>query len=172
MTKPGWAIAVTAIILHGCVVESTTPAAVPARALAPVQAAPPPVIADAGAPPPDAQIDAVAQMPDLFGCAADADCVAAAKVGCCQNGEKVAVRANAADAYARSFTCPDPHPVCPMYLVQDLRIAECNAGTRACEMVKIEEVRCGGAGKDRHVCPEPYKCGAPKPGAEGGSCTK
>jgi hypothetical protein len=69
------------------------------------------------------------------GCSADADCVAVPRVGCCHNGWKEAVAASQRDAYAASFVCPDPHPVCAMYLIRDAREPQCDSATRLCSMV-------------------------------------
>ena len=67
-------------------------------------------------------------------CLSDADCVAVARVGCCHNGWKEAVAASQAAAYAGSFACPEPHPICPMFLVRDDRVAHCDTDTRLCTM--------------------------------------
>lgn len=68
-------------------------------------------------------------------CGADADCVAVPRAGCCHNGWKEAVAASQKDAYATSFVCPDPHPVCAMYLIRDAREARCDRATRLCTMI-------------------------------------
>src|SRR5579871_6971668 len=94
---------------------------------APVAEAPPPSSAPPleGPGPDDSQ-----EAPARFrSCSADADCVAVDHVGCCHNGWKVAVSASQKDAYAKSFTCPEPRPMCPMYIVRDTRVAKCDSGT-------------------------------------------
>jgi hypothetical protein len=68
-------------------------------------------------------------------CGADSDCVAVPRVGCCHNGWKEAVAASQKDAYAASFVCPDPHPVCAMYLIRDAREPQCDRATRLCRMM-------------------------------------
>lgn len=73
---------------------------------------------------------------DFYACAADTDCVAVPKVGCCNNGYKEAVNKSSADAYKASFTCPTPNQICPHYMINDQRVPECNKTTKKCEMVK------------------------------------
>ncbi len=68
-------------------------------------------------------------------CAVDADCIAVDRVGCCHNGWKEAVAVTQKDAYAASFTCPDPHPICAMYIVRDMRQPRCDAATHLCTLV-------------------------------------
>jgi hypothetical protein len=68
-------------------------------------------------------------------CAIDADCVAVPRVGCCHNGWNEAVAASQKDAYLASFVCPDPHPICAMFIVRDTRVPRCDAGTRLCTLV-------------------------------------
>jgi hypothetical protein len=43
------------------------------------------------------------------------------------------------DAYKGSFTCPIPHPICPMHLVLDRRVPVCSKATRLCELVQPPE---------------------------------
>ncbi len=69
-------------------------------------------------------------------CKQDGDCVTVDRVGCCHNGWKVAVNATQKDAYTKSFTCPDPRPICPMFIVHDTRVAKCDAGSHLCVMSK------------------------------------
>ncbi|MDP9149985.1 MAG: hypothetical protein M3O36_08615 [Myxococcota bacterium] len=68
-------------------------------------------------------------------CTADDDCVAVDRVGCCHNGWKVAVASSQRGAYLRSFTCPDPHPICAMYIVRDQRVPRCDIATKRCALV-------------------------------------
>jgi hypothetical protein len=91
-------------------------------------------------------------------CSVDADCVAVNRVGCCHNGWKEAVSAPQRDAYAASFTCPQAHPICPMFIVRDQRIAECDNTTHLCTMVRPEELPCEGFMKNAHHCPDGYIC--------------
>jgi hypothetical protein len=69
------------------------------------------------------------------GCGADADCVAVPRVGCCHNGWNEAIAASQRDAYAASFTCPEAHPICAMFIVHDTRKPRCPAATRLCTLV-------------------------------------
>jgi len=69
------------------------------------------------------------------GCKQDSDCVAVPRVGCCNNGWLEAVASTQKDAYAKSFVCPTPHPMCPMFIVRDTRTPRCDAGTHLCTMV-------------------------------------
>jgi hypothetical protein len=68
-------------------------------------------------------------------CQQDADCVAVPRVGCCNNGWLEAVNVGQKDAYAKSFVCPTPRPMCPMYIVHDTRTPKCDPGTHLCTMV-------------------------------------
>jgi hypothetical protein len=69
------------------------------------------------------------------GCQQDGDCIAVPRVGCCNNGWLEAVSATQKDAYAKSFVCPTPRPMCPMYVVHDTRTPKCDPGTHLCTMV-------------------------------------
>ncbi len=68
-------------------------------------------------------------------CAADTDCIAVPRVGCCHNGWNEAVAASQKDAYAASFVCPQAHPICAMFLIRDKRSPRCNEATHLCELV-------------------------------------
>lgn len=97
-------------------------------------ASPPPAPASSGAAgtPADGNAGAAAQFRV---CHADAECVAVARVGCCHNGWMEAVSASQKDAYAQSFVCPQPRPMCPMYIVRDARAAKCDLASHLCTMV-------------------------------------
>jgi hypothetical protein len=71
---------------------------------------------------------------DFYTCHADQECIAVRKVGCCNHGEKEAVNASSAAAYAASFTCNE-RPICAHFMRRDLRVARCNQGSQRCEMV-------------------------------------
>lgn len=71
-------------------------------------------------------------------CQKDADCTAVPRAGCCNNGWLEAVNVGQKDAYAKSFVCPTPHPMCPMYMVHDTRIPKCDPGTHLCTMVNTK----------------------------------
>jgi hypothetical protein len=68
-------------------------------------------------------------------CKQDGDCIAVPRVGCCSNGWLEAVSATQKDAYAKSFVCPTPRPMCPMYIVHDTRTPKCDPATHLCTMV-------------------------------------
>jgi hypothetical protein len=89
---------------------------------------------DANAPAPGSGAEASSPV-QFRACAADADCVAVPRVGCCHNGWNEAVTTSQRAAYAASFTCPNAHPVCPMFFVRDTRAARCDAQSRLCTMV-------------------------------------
>jgi hypothetical protein len=95
---------------------------------------------------------------DFFACKTDKDCIAVPTVGCCNNGYKTAVNVDEIDAYEASFTCPQEHPICPLFIINDTRAAECNVGKHACEMVAIDQIKCGGFTTNPHACPEGYEC--------------
>jgi hypothetical protein len=107
--------------------SASTPSTADASPLAPTAgaSASTPGGADAGA----------AGAPARFrACAADMDCIAVPRVGCCHNGWNEAVAASQKDAYAASFVCPEAHPICAMLIVRDTRRALCDAATRLCTM--------------------------------------
>lgn len=95
---------------------------------------------------------------DLYSCKTDSDCVAISKGGCCPNGWNVAVNQSSVDAYNAANACADPHPICPLYLVNDTRVAECNGATQKCEMVAIADIKCGGFIANHHLCPDHFSC--------------
>jgi len=107
----------------------------------------------------------------MLSCQMDTDCVGVAANGCCQNGSKVAVAASQADAYKRSFTCAEPHPICPMIRILDTRSAECNNATHQCEMVAADKIQCGGFIRNHHACPDGYRCQPRGPDIPG-ACVK
>jgi hypothetical protein len=121
---------------------------------------------------------------DYFSCKVDSDCVAEPQGGCCPHGYKVAVATKDVKAWEKTQQCNvTPHPICPLYLVDDTRVAECNNTTHACEMVAIDAIQCGGFIVNHHACPDGYDCTGAKnpdlPGmctpavtgvAEGGTC--
>jgi hypothetical protein len=91
-------------------------------------------------------------------CALDSDCVAVDRVGCCHNGWKEAVATSHAAAYDQSFTCPQAHPICPMYIVRDGRVPVCDNATHLCTMSRPEDIRCGGFIRNQHACPTGFRC--------------
>jgi hypothetical protein len=91
-------------------------------------------------------------------CALDSECVAVDRVGCCHNGWKEAVAASQAEAYEKSFTCPQAHPMCPMYIVRDARVPLCDNATHLCTMTRPEDIPCGGFIRNKHECPAGLRC--------------
>jgi hypothetical protein len=92
-------------------------------------------------------------------CASDSDCVAVSAGGCCPNGWHDAVNVGSVDAHAEATACTiTPHPICPLAVIWDNRVAQCNQGTHQCEMVKPEDIRCGGFVMHPHSCPTNYTC--------------
>jgi hypothetical protein len=107
---------------------------------------------------------------DWYACADDSDCIAVARVGCCHEGWMEAVNRGEAEAYEASFTCPEPHPICPQIRIIDRRVPECDRASHECTMVRVDRIRCGGFVRHPHSCPAGYVCevdaGAPDlPGA-------
>ncbi len=96
---------------------------------------------------------------DLTVCAVDSDCVAVDQGGCCEHGMKAAVAVGNEAAYAAAHACTqDPRPFCPLYVIDDLRVAECNTTTNRCEMVQPGDIQCGGFTKNSHQCTDAYEC--------------
>jgi hypothetical protein len=108
---------------------------------------------------PGAAADPDAGAPAQFRtCTFDSDCVAVDRVACCHNGWKESVANSQKEAYAKSFTCPQAHPICPMYLVHDARVPQCDNATHLCTMTRAEDIACGGFIRNKHVCPSGYHC--------------
>lgn len=148
----------------------SVPSAAPEASAAPAASS---AAAPSAAPAESADLDSDAGAPAQFrACTMDIDCVAVDRVGCCHNGWKEAVAASQKDAYARSFACPDPHPICAMYLVRDDRVAECDNGTHLCAMVKADDIHCGGFIRNQHACPDGYSCRLPRIPDIPGKCIK
>jgi hypothetical protein len=100
-----------------------------------------PVVADAGgagtgspANPPAAD-PGDAGLAAFQACQTDSDCVAVPKVGCCHNGYKEAVNVTQKDAYQASFTC-QIRPMCPMFIIRDRGIPQCDSATHLCKLVQ------------------------------------
>lgn len=105
-------------------------------------------------------------------CTMDSDCVAVPRAGCCRNGWLEAVAVSQKDAYAHAEKCTEPHPICPMYIVQDRRVALCDNATHLCTMTPPDQIGCGGFIRNSHHCPAGYQCKAPKVPDVGGKCVK
>ncbi len=85
-----------------------------------------------------ATLDADAGAATAFqACQSDSDCVAVPRVGCCHNGWKEAVNVAQKDAYAASFTC-QTRPLCPMYIIRDMRVPRCDLHAHLCGMVQAQ----------------------------------
>jgi hypothetical protein len=113
----------------------------------------------------------------IHACETDADCVAVPRGGCCSNGWLEAVNLHHERAYANASKCKeDPAPMCPMYIVDDTRVPQCNTnakGKRQCEMVAVEDIACGGHTMHPHACPDGYTCDVSgKPVDAPGVCKK
>jgi hypothetical protein len=79
--------------------------------------------------------------------------------GCCPNGLHDAVSVGAEGDYATAHACTiTPHPVCPLAVILDQRIAQCNFATNHCEMVAPEDIACGGFLAHPHQCPSGFEC--------------
>jgi hypothetical protein len=100
-------------------------------------------------------------------CSADTDCIAVSKVGCCHLGWKVAVNKDMARAYAGSFHCPNPAPICIQILVIDSRTPQCNFDTGLCELVQQARTTCG----DGPACTGDASCAFPR-GEEMPTCVR
>jgi hypothetical protein len=99
-------------------------------------------------------------VPDYTSCQRDSDCVAVER-GCCALNDLISVRADEADAYHASLQCP-AHQICPeIVFYNDGSTPECNATTQKCEMVKPDDVACGGRTLNPHSCPDGWTCAGP-----------
>jgi hypothetical protein len=93
---------------------------------------------------------------DVFACTVDSDCVATPRNECCGTGWNEAVNKKEVAAYHASFMCPETHPICPLYIIDDTRVPECQVGK--CTMVAITDIQCGGFVANLHSCPKGYSC--------------
>ena len=98
--------------------------------------------------------------PELYKCEADADCVAVEKAGCCPNGFLVAVNKDEVKAYDTKYACVTPPQFCPLFVVNDTRVAQCDIPHHQCQMIDPAQIRCGGfiAPAMQHQCPTGYEC--------------
>jgi hypothetical protein len=95
----------------------------------------------------------------LTSCSVDADCVAVPRGGCCSNGFLEAVNKDEVHAYADATKCTaNPRPACPLFVIHDTRVAQCDTATRQCKMIAPEDIHCGGFVFNLHSCPEGYEC--------------
>ncbi len=89
-------------------------------------------------------------------CEVDADCVRIEK-GCCPLGRYIAVHKDEAAAHRQANllcneACPSVEPV------DDHSMAQCNWETRACELVKPQDIACNGFTRNPHACPDGFRC--------------
>ncbi len=106
----------------------------------------------------------------IFDCDVDTDCVAVSR-GCCANGWKEAVNSSQQDSYRSALECV-PNQICPLYIVNDTRVALCDNATRQCQMIAPQDIHCGGFIRNAHQCPAGWQChfnGVPD---VGGSCVQ
>ncbi|MGZ3408109.1 MAG: hypothetical protein ACXVAN_16780 [Polyangia bacterium] len=98
--------------------------------------------------------------PEFYKCDTDADCVAVDKAGCCPNGFLVAVNKNEVKAYDDKYACTTPPAACPLFVVHDTRVAQCDFQKHSCQMIDPTQIRCGGfiAPAMQHHCPTGYEC--------------
>jgi len=107
----------------------------------------------------------------VYSCKVDSDCVAISKGGCCPNGWNVAVNKHKVKDYESSHECKDPK-VCPLYVIDDTRVAECDTAKQKCEMVAPEDIACGGFTANPHKCAKGWKCEANKIPDVPGTCVE
>jgi hypothetical protein len=98
--------------------------------------------------------------PEFYKCDVDADCVAVDKAGCCPNGFLVAVNKGEVKAYDTKYACMTAPAACPLFVVHDTRVAQCDIPNHQCRMIDPEQIRCGGfiAPAMQHQCPMGYEC--------------
>ena len=94
-----------------------------------------------------------------YSCAKDSDCVAISKGGCCPEGWNVAVNKHHVKSYEASHVCNE-ETICPLYVIDDTRVAECNTSKGKCEMVAPDDIKCGGFTTNPHACPKGWVCEA------------
>lgn len=75
--------------------------------------------------------------PEFYKCDVDADCVAVEKAGCCPNGFLVAVNKDEVKAYDAKYACTTPPQTCPLFVVHDTRVAQCDFQAHACKMIDL-----------------------------------
>ena len=102
--------------------------------------------------------DAIKSAAKIFACNVDSDCVAVTKAGCCHNGWLEAVNKNETKQYEKLYTPKVCTVMCPMFMVKDERVAECNTGAKKCEMVDVAAIACGGFTRNPHACPTGTVC--------------
>ena len=98
--------------------------------------------------------------PEFYACDTDSDCIAVEKAGCCPNGFFVAVNKGEEKAYDTTYACNTPPQACPLFVVHDTRVAQCDIPHHQCQMIDPTQIRCGGfiAPAMQHKCPTGYEC--------------
>lgn len=94
----------------------------------------------------------------MLACNKDADCVSIPQPMCCPNGKHVAVNKDHVDEYVDANACAQPPQICPLYLVNEDRVAECDVDVHQCVMVEPADIRCGGFTMNPHQCPSGFAC--------------
>src|SRR6185295_19091178 len=85
---------------------------------------------------PDSAVQDSELRKSITSCNQDDDCVAVSRGGCCQNGWMEAVNKHHTKAYENATKCTlNPRPMCPMYLVHDTRVPQCDTTAKQCKMV-------------------------------------
>jgi hypothetical protein len=98
---------------------------------------------------------------DYFSCERDSDCVAVSARMCCPNCSLAAVNKDQVEAYQNEpMICPAV--LCPLACINDQRVAQCNTGSKTCEMIEIADIKCGGFTLNPHSCPPGYECQGPQ----------
>ncbi|HEY2744271.1 MAG TPA: hypothetical protein VGL86_06600 [Polyangia bacterium] len=98
--------------------------------------------------------------PEFYKCATDDDCVAIDQAGCCPNGFLVAVNKKEVKAYDTKYACTNPPQFCPLFVVDDKRVAQCDFSHHQCQMIDPTDIRCGGFIDPslQHSCPAGFSC--------------
>jgi hypothetical protein len=98
--------------------------------------------------------------PEFYACQTDSDCVAIEKAGCCPNGFLVAVNKDEVKAYETKYACTAQPAACPLFVVHDTRVSQCDFNTHSCQMIDPTQIRCGGfiAPERQHQCPTGFQC--------------
>jgi hypothetical protein len=97
--------------------------------------------------------------PNFYACQTDADCtVVYAGTNCCNNGKKTAVNASEVDAWEAASSCGAKPKICPLFMVYDPNVPQCDYPTHTCKMVDPSSIRCDGFIANAHHCSDGYTC--------------
>jgi hypothetical protein len=113
---------------------TSTPAAAPTDTSAPAAATAAPTASATDTATSPVATPTPSDANDYKTCAADSDCEAVDRAGCCNNGFKEAIAHGKGDAYRKANACTKK-VMCPQYIVRDTRTVACNATKHECEMV-------------------------------------